>query len=229
MSAIYFDHDDEKYLNWTKKNQNGFVLNIGKDNNPKYRVLHSANCYSITRRAKTYGEGSFTALGYRKVCANEFEHIINWIKENGGATSLTVHRPCRGRVPKDIQSEIPAINDFPNELPFHKTIFEGAKKTVLVNKYERDPAARNKCIAIKGVRCSVCNFDFEERYGSRGKNFIHVHHLKPLSQIGEKYQLVPEKDLCPVCPNCHAMIHRYEPLKSIEEIKDILKKQRKGT
>ena len=35
----------------------------------------------------------------------------------------------------------------------------------------------------------VDNFDFEEVYGDIGQNFIHVHHIKPLSEIDEKYWL----------------------------------------
>ena len=82
-----------------------------------------------------------------------------------------------------------------------ETVTEGAKKTVVVNKYERDPAARNMCIAKWGVRCcSVCGFNFEERYGALGKGFIHVHHLKPLSEIGEEYELILRKGPSPGVP-----------------------------
>jgi hypothetical protein len=35
---------------------------------------------------------------------------------------------------------------------------------------------------------------------------------------GEEYEVDPVKDLRPVCPNCHAMIHRRSPPLSIEEI-----------
>jgi len=68
----------------------------------------------------------------------------------------------------------------------------------------------------------VCNFDFEKNYGEVGKNFIHVHHLKPLHEITEKYELNPINDLRPVCPNCHAMLHRRKGCFSIAELKDIL-------
>ena len=85
---------------------------------------------------------------------------------------------------------------------------EGAVYQVTVNKYERSSIARNKCIEYHGTRCFVCNMNFEEKYGSLGKNFIHVHHLVPLNQIGLDYIVDYKKDLIPVCPNCHAMLHR---------------------
>ena len=34
-----------------------------------------------------------------------------------------------------------------------------------------------------------------------------MHHIVPLSQIRELHEVDPIKDLVPICPNCHAMIH----------------------
>ncbi|MGE9664878.1 HNH endonuclease, partial [Escherichia coli] len=56
---------------------------------------------------------------------------------------------------------------------------------------------------------------------------IHVHHITPLSDIGERYKLDPVKDLRPVCPNCHAMIHRQKPSLTIEALKVLMKKVQK--
>jgi 5-methylcytosine-specific restriction protein A len=58
---------------------------------------------------------------------------------------------------------------------------------------------------------------FRERYGETMKDFIHVHHLVPLSDVGMTYQVDPIADLRPVCPNCHAVIHSVDPPLSIEE------------
>lgn len=97
---------------------------------------------------------------------------------------------------------------FPDEIVGSEKFTEGSKKTIIVNSYERNPDARQKCIEHYGLLCSVCAFDFEKVYGEIGMGFIHVHHLKPLSEIGEGYKVDPVKDLRPVCPNCHAMLHR---------------------
>jgi 5-methylcytosine-specific restriction protein A len=100
---------------------------------------------------------------------------------------------------------------------------EGARHEHIVNIYERNPEARKRCIDIYGYTCSVCDFDFAERYGELGKDFIHVHHIKPLAEIKGDYSVNPEKDLRPVCPNCHAMIHRTTPPLKIEELKKLLR------
>jgi hypothetical protein len=52
----------------------------------------------------------------------------------------------------------------------------------------------------------------------RGAGFIHVHHRKPLALIGRSYAVNPVKDLVPVCPNCHAMLHTQNPPLSVEEL-----------
>jgi hypothetical protein len=99
---------------------------------------------------------------------------------------------------------------------------EGSKMTVLVNKFERNTKAREKCIEHYSAFCSACEFDFEEVYGDVGEGFIHVHHIVPVADIGESYIVDPIRDLIPVCPNCHAMIHKRKPPYSIEEIKDLI-------
>lgn len=99
-----------------------------------------------------------------------------------------------------------------------QTVFEGARRSVQVNVYERDPNARRRCIEKWGCACAVCHFDFGDRYGELGRGFIHVHHLKPLGEVREGYKLDPVADLRPVCPNCHAMLHRRKPALSIQEL-----------
>ncbi len=110
----------------------------------------------------------------------------------------------------------------PEEITNNKDIYEGAQKQITVNIYERDYEARNKCLEHYGYTCTICNFNFEEIYGELGKNFIHVHHLKPLSEIKKMYIVNPINDLRPVCPNCHAMLHRGSYVKSIEEMQNII-------
>ncbi|MCR4293388.1 MAG: HNH endonuclease [Candidatus Kuenenia sp.] len=107
---------------------------------------------------------------------------------------------------------------FPNELEPGKKYVEGAKKQVRVNAYERDSKARKACLGHHGYNCAVCGFNFQARYGEIGKDFIHVHHLKPLALTDGQYELDPVADLRPVCPNCHAMLHRGEDVFSIEEL-----------
>jgi hypothetical protein len=100
---------------------------------------------------------------------------------------------------------------------------EGAAGHVLVNAYERNRQAREACLRHHGRSCAACGFNFEANYGEAAAGYIQVHHLIPIAQIGAKYRLRPIRDMRPVCPNCHAAIHRREPPFLIEEIKLMLR------
>ena len=98
---------------------------------------------------------------------------------------------------------------------------EGAVSHVLVNKYERDPRNRRAAIAFHGNTCMACGFNFLETYGELGDEYIVVHHVTPVSAMGEDYVVDPEKDLVTICANCHAMVHRRNPPLSINELKSL--------
>lgn len=108
--------------------------------------------------------------------------------------------------------------------------YEGAKYSIITNKYERSSIARMKCIEKHGCTCSICGFNFEHFYGDLGKGFIHIHHLVPLHIIGKEYKVDYDNDLIPVCPNCHAMLHRDKSGKiSPKDLKIIIGKQQNIT
>jgi 5-methylcytosine-specific restriction protein A len=111
----------------------------------------------------------------------------------------------------------------PNEVARADVVFEGSVTRIEVNRYERDRRARVACLQHWGYDCAVCGFNFAERYGRRGEQFIHVHHLRELSSLGENYEIDPTRDLRPVCPNCHAMLHTRRPALRIEDLRKDLR------
>jgi predicted HNH restriction endonuclease len=126
-----------------------------------------------------------------------------------------------GQVSANVSVLIPAPLTVGEEEPGTR-FSEGQVTQLMVNAYERNPQAREACIAHYGARCYVCHLDFGERYGPTVKGFIHVHHLCPLSAIGTEYEVDPVADLRPVCPNCHAVIHSRKPPYSIEQVRRML-------
>jgi 5-methylcytosine-specific restriction protein A len=138
-------------------------------------------------------------------------------------------------IPENVAAELEILwNNFRNSIDFkfpeevdqiQEEIYEGAVRKVTVNAYERNPEARRQCISHYGAKCSICGFDFFEVYGEVGKEFIHVHHLRQISEIGETYKIDPVKDLRPVCPNCHAILHKQKPSYTIDEVKGFLRKK----
>lgn len=103
---------------------------------------------------------------------------------------------------------------------------EGKRKKIYTTKYERSSENRKKAIQIHGTRCMVCDFDFEEVYGELGKDFIEVHHTKPLSSLEQEITINPEEDLVCLCSNCHRMIHRRrDKILSVKELKEVMQEQ----
>lgn len=102
---------------------------------------------------------------------------------------------------------------------------EGHRKSVYVNVYERNPKVRREAIKYHGTKCAVCEMSFEDKYGEIGTGFIHIHHIVPISEIGKEYEINYKTDLVPVCPNCHAMLHRKvnDRTLTIAELKERLK------
>lgn len=74
----------------------------------------------------------------------------------------------------------------------------------------------------KKISCQICNFNFEEAYGTIGEDYIEGHHIKPISDIdGENLTCI--EDIALLCSNCHKMIHRKRPWLSMEELKTLIK------
>ena len=133
----------------------------------------------------------------------------------------------KGNVPVRIVWGFGEVDDaqpqlIPHEVEDADRYYEGATTKVRVNRFERNPAARRACIAHYGPKCVVCGFDFEEIYGELGKGFIEVHHLTPLADVDGSYEVDPVRDLRPVCSNCHAIIHRWDPILSIGEVQALV-------
>jgi hypothetical protein len=111
----------------------------------------------------------------------------------------------------------------PGEIERPKQYVEGAVVPRWVNAYERNTQARDECKKSQGTACAICGFDFGQRYGPEFAGFIHVHHLVPLYEVKAEYQVSPETDLVPVCPNCHAAIHHGGQTRTPDAVRALLK------
>ncbi|WP_417377468.1 HNH endonuclease [Gimesia maris] len=118
----------------------------------------------------------------------------------------------------ELLAEFGQQNLYPDEVDPQTEFPEGSVTSTRVNAYERNPKARAECLSHHGYRCFVCDMTFAERYGEIGLNFIHVHHLRPLSETKGKRTVDARRDLVPVCPNCHAMMHRSTPPLTVKQL-----------
>jgi 5-methylcytosine-specific restriction enzyme A len=100
---------------------------------------------------------------------------------------------------------------------------EGAAVSVRVNRYERDAKAREYCVKHHGTACSVCGLSLADQYGPQVIGLIHVHHLTPLGARRKSARVDPIRDLRPVCPNCHAVIHSTSPPRTLEQVSQMMR------
>ena len=91
------------------------------------------------------------------------------------------------------------------------------RDAAMIVLYDAGPDPQNPELGLS-------QFSFTEVYGEAiGSGYIQVHHLRPMAKRGARYKVNPLRDLRPVCPNCHAMIHRREPPYTIKELKAMMR------
>jgi hypothetical protein len=135
---------------------------------------------------------------------------------------ITVRTASTFRVSQEEHGELAALWGGVAELTTEQTFSDGALNRLMTTRYERNPRAREACLKHWGFTCQACGMSFGGSYGSIADGFIHVHHRKPLSEIGEEYQVDPLLDLIPLCPNCHAVAHMKKPPYEPAEIREML-------
>ena len=121
-----------------------------------------------------------------------------------------------------------SINNELESIFYVESAPEGRKNQYYTTRYERSQKNRNAAIQIHGLSCCVCGFNFEDTYGELGKNYIEVHHNKPLHSNDEEIIPDPKTDLDCVCANCHRMMHRKKDrILSISDLKNIIERAKK--
>lgn len=107
-------------------------------------------------------------------------------------------------------------------------VSEGTKRVRNVTVLERSKKLRAYAVQLQqdkhDFKCSICGFDFEKKYGDIGANFIQFHHIKPLSEYEDNQMTDIQlkeaiKNIIPICPNCHCMIHKIKAVDTISELK----------
>lgn len=161
-----------------------------------------------------------------KVAANYVDNFARNVWEQYNLQKVRVERPSAKNRRRSIWAYRQSPSDDPAALPeevLGKTpLLEGLAKQITVNAYERNPKARQQCIAFHGAKCCICGFSFKRVYGEVAEGYIHVHHITPLSKSDGERSVDPVEDLRPVCPNCHAVIHLGGTCRTIEEVRRLL-------
>lgn len=213
-----FDSGDAPFHQWKKEHPSGYVVNTGRRKTSKDTVLHRSDCGHIGEPKEGQGPLDYTCGDTIKVCSEDAEELLDWcLRERPRSEGFSGY--CKTCKPEPVEQR---PIGYPDGLLEKDKYPEGAAKEVTVNAYERSAKARSLCLRHYGFKCAVCEIEFDKKYGEIGRGFIHVHHTIPLSKLGPHYTVDPIRDLIPVCPNCHSMLHRKEPPYSIDELKGLI-------
>lgn len=117
------------------------------------------------------------------------------------------------------------VNDSSFDLTTSLVDTKGKRIGYYTYRYERNPKLRRSAIDYHGLSCACCEFNFGKTYGEIGKDFIEVHHTKPISIFTDEDIVNPITDLVPLCSNCHRMNHRRKgKVLTVDELKKLLRK-----
>ncbi|MTE25669.1 HNH endonuclease [Winogradskyella ouciana] len=206
------------------------LVDFGMNRNSASDYVYNYQCMMIgklmTRNSNVFGTEYYLSKIYENEGEKGLQNALISLSahldyyENVSNTRVLKRRKIYNKYLEKLENKTQLV--FPDEIEKSEKFLEGKSKKVYVNVFERNTAARNKCIDYYGYICQICDFDFEKKYGEIGRHFIHVHHIIDISSIGAEYELNPILDLVPVCPNCHAMLHKRKPAYSLEEIKKLI-------
>lgn len=203
--VIRFDGDEEGYLQWMVDHPAGFVLNTKRDEGAAMAMLHRAGCAHIRVIRNQEASGAFTQRGGIKLCSLEIRDLLAALSRMRSGLLLRVVscRSC-GALPMDVEV-LPSVKP--------SLVDRGAE-------WERDPMLRAFCFQYHGTRCKVCQVDLAQRFGALGSSTTEVHLVRPQAFSDAATIPDPMKDLVPICPTCHVMLHlgRVDPL-PIEDLR----------
>lgn len=206
--------------------------------------LHRMLAPDLTRELRFISPDSEKGLQFKKNTSDLDEQTLRGVRELTPQSAMLLdeiinvtdaisHREEPIIVSRELLNQWSPVSDpgsfdFPEEITSSQLYEEGSVKQILVNRYERDVGARLACLRHRGTTCSACKADLATLYGRVASGLIHVHHLVSLAATGTAYRVDPINDLRPVCPNCHAVIHRRNPPYSIEEIQGFISANRRN-
>ncbi|MBN3791803.1 HNH endonuclease [Burkholderia sp. Ac-20353] len=113
-----------------------------------------------------------------------------------------------------------------------QSALEGDKRLVTHLRRERrrhivEKKKREVIQATGRLCCEACGFDFKEFYGPLGSRFCEVHHRVPLHKAEGLVETILD-DLAIMCSNCHRIIHRSNPMLSVEGLARYIKQRRRS-
>ncbi len=91
----------------------------------------------------------------------------------------------------------------------------------------RNRALRDEALRKYGYKCFCCRFEFGDRYGEFAREIAIVHHLHTFHGLKDGKRLATVDDVRVVCANCHYVIHLHKEPMDVEQLKELVRRQRR--
>ncbi|MEZ4757502.1 MAG: hypothetical protein R2817_11805 [Flavobacteriales bacterium] len=211
--SLRFDDGDAPYLKWLADHPRGYVVNTRRIAEQGDMVVHRANCAHIRTLRNARGAEGFTTGSWVKYCSDDLSSLLRETLASR-RTPQSIIRRCKA-------CEATAVDIHPERnAGEHHWSADQPMETISVNARERDPLNRSLCFARHGWSCAVCGMDPVQRYGTLAEGFIEAHERYRPFDGDQVHEFDPARDLVPVCPTCHALLHRGRTIPlGIEELR----------
>jgi hypothetical protein len=121
-------------------------------------------------------------------------------------------------IEEDFESNKSMIGEFPEGKIVERKHLVRERNSLVVKLAKANFKKRNGGV----VNCEACGFNFKEKYGKLGENYIEAHHIIPVSEMGDNH-ITKETDFVFLCSNCHKMVHKKRPWLNHKTLKKIVK------
>lgn len=216
------------FQKWRRENwDNGYFINCKSSS---HLILHRVLCQHSGDGEWSSADTGHSLTKFKKVCSTNVGELRHWA-EQASQANLEFCKDCQ---PESGDAETYLVESHSQELsePLPDveqiliSVVEGRKKFVTHLRRERKPeiveAKKKRVLKETGrLKCEVCDFDFKEKYGELGEDFAEAHHRAPLSAVESEIETTLD-DLVILCSNCHRMIHRTEPMETVEQFRERL-------
>lgn len=123
--------------------------------------------------------------------------------------------------------EIEISNEPDSKLISREEFVEGKRKERETYFFSRNPQLVREAKRVFGYKCQACGFEFKDKYGEFGKDYIECHHENVLSERPEnEWEEEVRTSLNAVkvlCSNCHRMIHHKRPALTFDQLLQLLR------
>jgi hypothetical protein len=217
MQALHhFENDEPGYLDWIRKNPEGYVLNLNRRPKQNYLVLHRASCRDICIPSSHRGTEQFTGGNYVKLCATDAKSIVGWIGEKVPAAPgfSGLCKRCRPEAAVDTAEMLRRtfVLETDQALRDGATVRRGrleranpkpAVRFVTTRVFVRNPDVVAEVQHRAQGRCERCHSEAPFNSRATGEPYLEVHHRIPLVDNGDD----TVENAIALCPNCHRYCH----------------------